>query len=316
MFDVVRQAFPTIAVTDLQDDAVVLPSGQVISTDTLVDERHFSRTYCAPFDIGMKAARVSLSDIGACGAQPTGLLVSLALPKTISTAWVEGFYAGLKQALDDSNCAMLGGDTVASESLVITTTALGQVAQGSMAGRRFNAQPGQAIYMCGAHGLSAVGLVVLKHAVNGFLQARQAHRQAATLHAQGCKLAALVNSPYALTDTSDGLAAAVMAIAQASGVGCVVQANQIPIEDDVTEFAMDYANALPPAWQQHPAGAALATTLFGGEDFGLVATVPNHIPLPAPWVTIGSVTTGSGVLLALANGQHVPLTPESLYQHF
>ncbi len=321
VFDVVRQTFPALAATDLVDDAVVLPTGQVISTDTLVGERHFSHAYCSPTDIGVKAVRVSISDMAACGAQPTGLLVSLALPNTVDTVWVREFYAGLKYALDEAQCPLLGGDTVASDTLVITTTALGQVAAGSVAGRRFNAKPGHTIAVCGHHGLSAVGLCALQHGIEGVEDAKLAHRQPPALVDDGLSLAAAIAQyapqPYALTDTSDGLAAALLAIAQASGVACTVQANALPIHPTVATFARQHSSVLPARYTQvgYDDGA-LALTLWGGEDFGLLATVPAGVTLPPRWLPIGQVAEGTGASLQLPNGQQIAMLPKQLYQHF
>ena len=72
------------------DDAAVVaaPDGQVVvSTDLLVEGRHFRRDWADAADIGHKAAAQNLSDINAMGGRATALTVSLAAPPDLPVAW-------------------------------------------------------------------------------------------------------------------------------------------------------------------------------------------------------------------------------------
>src|SRR3954469_15995477 len=65
------------------DDAAVVaaPDGRVVvTTDLLVDGRHFRRDWSTAYDVGRRAAAANLADIVAMGAQPTALVVGLATP--------------------------------------------------------------------------------------------------------------------------------------------------------------------------------------------------------------------------------------------
>ena len=73
------------------DDAAVVaaPDGRVVvSTDVLVDTRHFRRDWASADDIGHKAAAQNLSDINAMGGTATALTVGLALPADLPVAWI------------------------------------------------------------------------------------------------------------------------------------------------------------------------------------------------------------------------------------
>ena len=65
------------------DDAAVLrtPKGHVVvSTDLLVEGRHFRREWAQASDIGRKAAAANLSDVNAMGGTAHSLTVGLAAP--------------------------------------------------------------------------------------------------------------------------------------------------------------------------------------------------------------------------------------------
>ena len=71
------------------DDAAVLrtPKGHVVvSTDLLVEGRHFRREWAAARDIGRKAAAANLSDVNAMGGTAHSLTVGLAAPADLPVA--------------------------------------------------------------------------------------------------------------------------------------------------------------------------------------------------------------------------------------
>ena len=64
------------------DAAVVAaPDGRVVvTTDVMVERRHFRRDWSSSYDVGRRAAARSLADVVAMGARPTALVVALAVP--------------------------------------------------------------------------------------------------------------------------------------------------------------------------------------------------------------------------------------------
>src|SRR3954471_17504402 len=72
------------------DDAALLrtPKGHVVvSTDLLVDGRHFRREWARARDIGRKAAAANLSDVNAMGGTAHSLTVGLAAPADLPVRW-------------------------------------------------------------------------------------------------------------------------------------------------------------------------------------------------------------------------------------
>jgi thiamine-monophosphate kinase len=313
-------------VEQFNDDCYVSDTGLVITTDVLVGGKHFRREWSTPFEIGWKAAAVSLSDLASCSAQPIGLTVGLTLPKTVDNDFINGVYDGLLTCLNTHGGQLLGGDTVASRTLAITTTAVGQIPNNQTAGRRFLAKPGDKLWLLGNHGLSDVGYRCLKSALTDsqqtpFKEALTAHRKPVPYVDAGLKLGQLINEQlgnkhtYALTDTSDGLADGLLNLAECSQVNCIVDSQHIAIHPVVNHWATTYPQQAPSRLPQ-----PLHTTLYGGEDFGLLAALPASIQLPQPWCPIGEVTPLEASHPPQAaihyNGQLLPLSRTFTYQHF
>ena len=56
---------------------------RVVTQDALVEGVHFRLDWISWRDLGWRAAAVNLSDLAASGAEPEGLLVTLAAPHTL-----------------------------------------------------------------------------------------------------------------------------------------------------------------------------------------------------------------------------------------
>src|SRR5439155_673416 len=109
------------------DDAAVLraPDGRVVvSTDLLVEGRHFRRDWSTAYDVGRRAAAANLADIAAMGAVPTGIVVGLACPPELPLEWTDGLTDGLREECDLVGAGVVGGDVSRSAVLVVAVTAL------------------------------------------------------------------------------------------------------------------------------------------------------------------------------------------------
>lgn len=292
----------------LEDDAFFDPeTREIFTTDLLVEGHHFSTAYCSAEDIGWKAAAVNLSDIAAMGGEPRYLLISLGLPRSTSMAFVEGFYSGVQKLLKNTGGQVVGGDTVSAPCVVVNITAVGYLPNGSVLGCRNQARPGDLIITTGPAGLSAVGLSVLKSGQGKYPQCQLAHKRPIPRLEAG-QLLAQTYGRYALMDSSDGLADAVLQIAMKSGVQMVVDQEKLFIHPEVQAFCQASGKGLG------------SSALYGGEDFELVATIPEwNSALEGYFTVIGSVEAGSpvGATLRAPDGKIVEeLSFEKTYQHF
>jgi thiamine-monophosphate kinase len=264
------------------DDAAVVavPDGRVVvSTDVLVDTRHFRRDWSEAKDIGHRVAAANLSDLNAMGGVASALTVGLAAPADLSVAWVLELADGIAEEAGLVGASVVGGDLTSADQLMVAVTVLGSVPGDPV--RRSGARPGDAVAIAGRQGWAAAGLAVL---TRGFRSPRvlvEAYRRPEPPYAAGAQ--ALRLGATAMIDVSDGLLADLGHVARASGVAV-----------DVRTAAFEIAEPL------RAVGAALGVDplgfiLGGGDDHALVATFPAGTSLPPAWSVIGEVSDGEGV---------------------
>ncbi len=273
---------PAVEVPSGDDAAVLQWSNErlVVSTDMLVQDRHFRIEWSSPEDIGHKAAAQNFADLTAMGARPVALTAAIALPPETPVEWVLGVMDGLVAEAADLGSAVVGGDVTRASSVTISVTALG-VPAGSRLVRRDGARPGDVVAVCGRLGWAAAGLAVLGR---GFRSPRivvDAHRRPHPPYSAGALAAAA--GATAMIDVSDGLLGDLGHIAAASGVQIVLDTDALPIDDQIRETASAF-NADPLGW-----------VVAGGDDHALAATFPAGTALPSGFVAIGEIVEGSGV---------------------
>lgn len=259
------------------DSAVVAaPDGRVVvTTDLLVENRHFRRDWSAAADIGHKAAAQNLADIEAMGASPTALTVGLGTPADLPSTWALELADGLREECEPLGVSVVGGDVVRSELVIVAVTALGDLG-GREPVTRSGARPGDVVAVCGRLGWAEAGHQVLSR---GFLTPRavvEAHRRPQVPYGGGAQAAGL--GATAMCDVSDGLLGDLGHIAAASGVRIDIDPAAVEVAGPLREVA----SAL---------GAdALRWVLTGGDDNALAATFPPDTELPERWTVVGSVT--------------------------
>ena len=265
------------------DDAAVLavPDGRVVvSTDLLVEGRHFRRDWSAAEDVGHKAAARAFADIAAMGAVPTALLVGFAAPPTLELTWVDGLMTGLRAECAHVDASIVGGDVTAADQVTIALTALGDL-EGRHPVTLAGAKVGDAVAVCGRLGWAAAGFAVLGRGFRSPVQVVAAHRRPEPPYFEGPHAAEL--GATAMTDVSDGLVADLGHIADASGVRIELRAASVDMPARLREVG-SALNVDPLVW-----------ALTGGDDYALAATFPARTELPDPWYVIGTVAEGEGV---------------------
>ncbi len=205
------------------DDAAILaPSDKplLVTTDLLMEGTDFTFPETTPELAGRKTLAVNLSDIAAMGGVPTAAFVSVALPRSHGEAFAEAFFAGLLDLADQFGVTLAGGDTNSwDQPLVANVTLLGYPA-GNSAVTRSGAKPGDLIFVTGELGGSIHG-----------------HHLTFTPRIEEAKQLMKLVDVHAMIDISDGLAADLHHILEASRVGAVIMAERIPIADAVRLFS-------------------------------------------------------------------------------
>src|SRR2546421_3195253 len=192
---------------NIGDDAAQIGDRLVVTEDALIEGVHFRLDWISWRDLGWRAAAVNLSDLAASGADPEGLIVSLAAPRDTRVDDILELYEGLVE----TKVPVVGGDTTEAERLTLSVTAVGRSAR--VPGRA-GARPGDALVVAGR--LGAAGAAFRRNAF-----ARPPLRLA-----EGKELA---RHAHALLDLSDGLAVDAAHIAARSQCRVVVELERVPL---------------------------------------------------------------------------------------
>jgi len=293
------------------DDCALLrvPQGYELtaSIDTLVAGIHFFPD-CDPEGLGHKSLAVGLSDLAAMGAEPAWTTLALTLPDA-DTAWLDAFSLGFAQLAKRYGVALVGGDmtygpltiTVQVQGLVPTATAI----------LRRGARPGDLVLVSGTLGDAGLALRLLSagESISEFLRGRL-ERPIPRVELG----LALRGTATAMIDLSDGLAADLGHILEASGVGAELRLPDLPLSRAVRERL-----AADPDW-----GLPLAA----GDDYELCFCIPERkrtrIMALAERLGIriqgvGRVQAETGLRCLLEDGSIWESTPDqgqSGYDHF
>lgn len=274
------------------DDAAVLPGDSkkdiLFTTDMLIEERHFCLSDATPYEIGWKALAVNVSDIAAMGGTPTQAVIAVGLPADLPADFAKELYRGIKTLARRFKISIAGGDTNASEKLVISIALLGEVKKNGWVPRS-GARVGDVIFVTGFLGDS--------YGTKKHLRFIPRIDEAQFL-TKNFKI-------HAMMDISDGLASDIHRLAHASGVGARIAEDSVPMTS--------------PKLGVHRA-------LTDGEDFELLFTcstkeatrlsLDSHIKNFEPFHAIGKIVKRSqGIRLIKCNGSSRPIL-EHGFDHF
>ena len=209
-------------IVGVEHDAARVRPDLVVTQDALVEGVHFRLDRLDWRELGFRAAAVNLSDLAASGAEPEGLLVTLAVPGETMVADVVAFYEGIAE----TGVPVVGGDTTAAPCVLVSVTALGR---SERVPGRAGARPGDLLVVTGTLGGAGAA----------FREAR--HLRPPIRLAEGRELAA---AAHAQLDVSDGLAVDAAHLARRSRVRCVIELERVPLTEGATVddlgFGEDY----------------------------------------------------------------------------
>lgn len=288
------------------------PRDIAVTTDMLMEGRHFRFDWISGYDCGWRAVVASVSDCAAMGAWPKAGFLSVALPADFSASGADEIIRGVRDALERYGAALAGGDTIATDGPVVLNVCLLADSSGRMIGRG-PALPGDAICITGAPGASRAAVQALLKGVSNQIPTDlvQAYARPHARLEAGVWLSGQTTC-HALMDVSDGLASDLHHIARASAAGIVIDEPLLPHSP--------LAAAVQDLTGEEPAVSAL----FGGEDYELVFAVEAdsaagvlhdlsaHTGTRA--TAIGRVVAEQGVFVTNSEGQRRPL--HGGYQHF
>jgi thiamine-monophosphate kinase len=297
----IRREFPEKGrglVLGIGDDAAVFRSTKklnLLTTDLLVEDVHFTTSFHPAFYLGRKSLNVNLSDIAAMGGQPRFALLGLALRKGVETRWVEEFFKGLGAAAATAGVGLVGGDISAGRKITVAITVWGEA---KTVVSRGGARPGDHIFLSGWAGDAAAGLRLLRR---GFRLGKDkaadslllAFLDPAPQIGLGLTLSRL-KAATAMIDSSDGLSVDLFHLCEESGTAAVIDLDRIPLSPALRTF------------ERRPEHRAL----HGGEDYGLLFTVSPRksgciagIQQRFRLTRIGRMEPGRGVFIVGRDGR-------------
>jgi thiamine-monophosphate kinase len=281
---VAGRAQPAAVLLGPGDDGAVIAAGDgrvVVSTDMLVQDRHFRLDWSTPGDVGRKAIAQNAADIEAMGGRATAFVVAFGAPGDTTAAQVGALVDGMWDEARRVGAGIAGGDLVSCPQWVISVTVLGDLG-GRAPVLRSGAKAGSVVAATGELGRSAAGFDLWHNRIQGFDELRRRHLVPAPPYGQGA--AAAAGGAEAMIDVSDGLVADLRHVADASRVGIDLSTAALAADRDALTAAAAAVTVDPWSW-----------VLGGGEDHALVACFAG--PVPAGWRAIGRVLDGPARVL-------------------
>ncbi|MCD5390346.1 thiamine-phosphate kinase [candidate division NPL-UPA2 bacterium] len=303
-FGLIKRLAETISINDAQvvagigDDAAVIkvdgPKLTLFTTDSLIEDVHFTRPALSAYQIGWKALAVNLSDIAAMGGVPEHGLVSIGLPSQTSVDFVDSLYQGIKDLSDKFKVNIVGGDTVSSPQLIVNISLLGEVEEEYLA-LRSGAKAGDKVLVTGDLGGSAAHRLAGKHLSP---QPRVEEGRAIVKRLW----------PTSMIDISDGLASDLGRICESSQVGAKIWLEKIPVSEKTRQMSEQLGEDF------------VRLALEGGEDYELLFTA-QRVPeltseMDVSLTVIGEITDQKGKLSLIDKERKSHPLKSKGYEHF
>ncbi len=270
------------------DDAAQF-DGWLVTKDLSAEGTHFRLDWSSPEEAVEKHIVSNVSDISAMGGVPRFAILGICFAKSWSDEVKHRVARAFADGFRRRGIVLLGGDTVAAEKGLFSTTLLGTPSEWVL--RRRAARPGDSVYVAGTLGKSAAGLWILANRFEEkerFKELVKYHLCPEIVENAGFQLVR-AGVRGACMDISDGLSSELNHLALSSHVGIEIEKESLPIDKDVLQMATYFG--LDP----------YEFALNGGEEYELLFTssLSNSIfkALNMNIVKIGTVSVGQGVML-------------------
>ena len=215
------------------DDCAIF-DGWLVTKDLSVENTHFRLDWATPEQAVEKHIVSNVSDISAMGGIPRIAILGLCLNKNWSEETRVRIRKAFAQGFAKRGIALIGGDTVAGEVGMFSTTLLGNLA-GEKPLLRSNVQAGDNLYINGTIGKSGAGLWLLMNhpeSLSDFPTLVDYHLNPKICESAGAELARL-SARSACMDISDGLSSELNHLAIASGVSIQIDEELLPVDPEV-----------------------------------------------------------------------------------
>lgn len=306
-------------VEGIGDDCAVLPWTKrerlLVTTDMLLENRHFIRKLASGRDLGWKSLAVNLSDIAAMGGRPKWALLSLGIPDGVGLEWLDAFYKGWREAARPFDVRLVGGDTTRSPGGIVISVVVGGTVRAGTEKLRSGAAAGDIVAVTGALGDSGGGLkVLLAGGPEGRDEERlvRTHLRPRPQVEEGEWLAGRPGM-RAMMDVSDGIDSDIRRIMERSGVGADIALDRLPVSGELRRVAGKRGFE------------AIETAATGGEDYCLLVTVaPEKFERTAgaferrfgrPFPAVGTIRSKASGLRYFLDGRPAHIRARG-YDHF
>ncbi|SNZ03054.1 thiamine-monophosphate kinase [Persephonella hydrogeniphila] len=268
------------------DCSCVNINGELIlfTSDIQLEGKHFLKEKIEPEDLGWKLISINVSDIVSCGGVPKWGFISVGFPPDTEFKYVEKIYRGMKDACDFYKTEIIGGNTTASDMVLLDLYLTGKTDR--FVGRK-GAKKGDYLILSGYTGLSRAGLELLLMNKKNYEDFEKRLIKAHTRPKARIDLSQkIMNYANSCIDVSDGLIGDLGHVERSSSVKIVLRKENLPVHPDLRLFCKKYSKD------------PFEYILYGGEDYELVFTVSKeNINYFDNCFVIGSVEEGEGIFL-------------------
>ena len=236
----------------------------LVNVDTMSRDSDFL-PYQTWRQLGAKLVAITFSDLVAKGAKPDLFISSLVLEGLMKEDELKELVAAIQKTSHKYGAKYLGGDLGSSIETVLTGVGLGSINRGKILTRK-NARQGDLVCVTGHFGPTSIGLDYLLSPVTRKFDSipdNLLELSVALLYEPQPRLSeGMLLSEHNLAtssiDSSDGLAISLHWLSEASDIGIVV--HDLPTHPEFEPF-LDFETSLE-------------VTMFGGEEYELIFTVP------------------------------------------